>query len=425
MYLTAIDIGTKSIKAIIAEVQRNGKVSIIRSVRTLSEGIKKGEVVRPDEAITQLLLVLKTIARENKKYLKNLSFSISSPKSLFYIVSNMVSIKNQGQIILREDVDNVIGEAISMSKKIGWRVLHSNIQDLVVDGISIGSEFIEGISGRKLEAKVAVIAVFESVYKNLERLTNLVLGKKGGFDRTALFFAPFASDKSVLSPKQKDLGVTLIDIGAGTVGVVSYQDGKMVYADVFPFGADNITNDIVAGLKCDFKIADKIKEKFGVASTKGISSKEKVKMSEFDSNDDRIISRKYIAEIIEARVREMFKTIGDEFKNVGIEENLPAGVVLTGGGSKIGGMLDIVREELKLPAQIGISDLSMFGQMDSKLASELEDPEMTVAVGMLLQKLDLERFGKGSKIDVDIFGSGGMGFISRIKSFIRLITIGE
>ncbi len=216
----------------------------------------------------------------------------------------------------------------------------------------------------------------------------------------------------------------MLDIGARTIGVVVYQHVKQVDSKIFPFGSDNITNDIVAGLKCNIKVAEKIKEEFGVALSKGVSSKDKINLSTFDENDDRNIQKKYIAEIIEARVREMFKVINDELSLIGIEENLPAGVVITGGGSKMPGMMDVVREELKLPVQIGIPDTSIFDSMDSKISSKVEDPEMSVPIGMILNKLDImndygvPRISGGDlKSDSDVK--------KKLKSLFKLISIIE
>ncbi len=204
MYITSIDIGTKSIKAITAEVKKNNTISIVNVVKALSEGVRRGEIIRPDETVPIFFRVLKEINRLDKKCLKNLLFSISGPSSLFIISQSATSIPHSNQIILPEDVDNVINEAVNITKKTGWKLLHSSPQEFIIDGISVNSHSIHGLSGRKLETSVAVVSIFESAYNNLEKLIKLVLGKKKSFDGS-LFFAPFASEGAVFSTKQKDL----------------------------------------------------------------------------------------------------------------------------------------------------------------------------------------------------------------------------
>lgn len=420
MYITSIDIGSKNIKAIVLEVKRNNSVLILRTINMPSEGVRKGEIIHPEETVKPLFSILKEIKRIDKKSLKNLLFSISSSKSSFLISKSVISISRSDQKISDEDIDRSVNEAIKASKATGWKIIHSDPQEFVIDGMPVDSKSVYGLSGRRIESNVVVISVFGSVYNNLMKLIHLVLGRNsfGG----GLFFTPFSSERAVLSVRQRDLGVLMIDIGAGTTGVVLYQERKIIYTKIFPFGSDNITNDIVAGLKCSFDIADKIKEKFGVAISKEVSLKDKINLSQFDSADSRVISNKYISEIIEARVREIFRVIKDDIKPFYTDNNLPAGVVLTGGGSKMIGMTDVVRDELKLPVQIGVPNIKIFNMTDNKLLELIEDPEMSTSVGMLLNELDI--LNDSGKIKIEHGGgidTGGSKIIKHIKFLFKIL----
>lgn len=223
-------------------------------------------------------------------------------------------------------------------------------------------------------------------------MSDLVLGKKSGFDGT-LIFNPLASDRAVLSKNQKELGVALIDIGFGTTTLVIYQDGKLLTTKVFPIGAGNITNDIAIGLKCSVKTAEAIKLTFGCAFSREVPTKEKVDLAQFEEGQSTQVSRRYIAEIIEVRVREIFSLVNDELKSIGKTGKLPAGVVVSGGGAKAPGILDLARDELKMPAQIGFPNLTEFEASHAQITNEMDDPEMAVTCGLLLQKIDLLKKG--------------------------------
>jgi cell division protein FtsA len=392
MFVTAIDLGSSQIKGIVADLKKDGTVVAVKTIKKKSSGVKKGEIVEVEETVKTLFEVLSEIKHFDKRCLKNLVFGISGTKSKFLVSRGVISIQRPDFEIIQEDVDRVIKESLAINLPPGWQIVHSFPREFIVDDIEVDDANVIGLSGRKLEANVILIAIFSSIYRNFIRMAGLVLGKKSEFDGS-LIFSPLAADRSVLSRSQKELGVALVDIGFGTTTLVVYQDGKMLMTKVFPVGSGNVTNDIAIGLKCSIKTAEAIKLTFGCAFSREVPVKEKVDLSQFEEGQGNEVPRRYIAEIIEVRVREIFSLVNEELKMLAKSGKLPAGVVICGGGAKAPGMLDLIRDEIKMPAQVGFPNLSEFEASHAQITNEIDDPEMAVACGLVLHKIDLLKKG--------------------------------
>ncbi len=387
MFVTAIDLGSSQIKGVVVDVKRDGTVVAVKTIKKKSGGIKKGEIVDVEEAVKVLFEILSEIKHFDKKCIKNIVFGISGSKSKFLVSRGVISIQRPDLEIISDDIDRVIKESLAINFPPGWQIIHSFPREFIIDDIEVDDANVVGLSGRKLEANVVLIAIFSSIYKNFTKMTNLVLGKKADIDGS-LIFNPMAGERAVLSKSQKELGSALIDIGFGTTSLSVFQDGKIFSTKVFPIGAGNITNDIAIGLKCSIKTAEAIKITSGCAFSKDVSTKEKIDLSQFEEGQSKEVSKRYIAEIIEVRVREIFSLVNEELKNLAKSQKLPAGVVISGGGSKLQGILDLAKEELRLPAQIGLPNLSEIESSHAQITNELDDPEMVVACGLALQKVD-------------------------------------
>jgi cell division protein FtsA len=392
MFVTAIDLGSSQIKGIVSDIKKDGTIVAVKTVKKKSGGIKKGEIIEAEETVKTLFEVLSEIKHFDKRCLKNLVFGISGTKSKFLVSRGVISIQRPNFEIFQEDIDRVVKEALAINLPPGWQIIHSFPREFVVDDIEVDDSIVIGLSGRKLEVNVISIAIFSSIYNNFLKMAGLVLGKKSEFAGN-LIFNPLAAERAVLSKNQKDLGVVMVDIGFGTTTLVVYQEGKMLMTKVFPVGAGNITNDIAIGLKCSVQTAEAIKLTFGCAFAREVPIKEKVSLSQFEEGQSNEISRRYIAEIIEARVREIFSLINDELKTIGRSGKLPAGIILCGGGAKAAGILDLARDELKMSAQLGLPNLSDFEASHAQITNEIDDSDMAVACGLILHKVDLLKKG--------------------------------
>ena len=191
---------------------------------------------------------------------------------------------------------------------------------------------------------------------------------------------PLAAARAVLTKRQKELGVALVDIGAGTTGIAVFEEGDILYSSVIPVGAGHITNDLAIGLKTTVDIAEKIKLKHVRAHTSKASLSEKIRVEELDS-DDNIIVRSELQNIAGARLDEIFHLVRMELRKVGKDVMLPAGVVLTGGGAKMQGIEELAKEALQMPVTVGKPE-GFTGIID-----RINDPAFAAPVGLMLENM--------------------------------------
>ena len=257
-------------------------------------------------------------------------------------------------------------------------VLHNIIKEYLVDDVGDISDPL-GMSGSRLEVSTLIVEGFlpqvNLLLKTLERL-NVGVG--------GVIFNPLAAARSVLSKKQKELGSILIDFGASTTTLVIYEESKVLHVRSLPVGSGYVTNDIAMGLKIPVEMAEKLKTSFGCALAKDINRREMIKLSEVDGKSEGEVSRHFLAEIIEIRLAEILELVASELKVIGRDVRLPAGAVVTGGGVKLAGLTDLVKQELKLPVQIGFPNLSEFEILNPAHREMLDDPEFSVAAGLVV-----------------------------------------
>ena len=202
-----------------------------------------------------------------------------------------------------------------------------------------------------------------------------------------------------MSKSQKELGVVLVEIGFGRTGLSVYEENKLLHTAIFPVGSGNITNDLAIGLKTAIATAETVKLSFGAAIAKEVSRRDVIELSKIDPKAKGIVTRKFVSEIIEVRLAEIFDFVNNELKRISRHAKLPGGVVIAGGGAKLPGIAELARQELRLPSQIGIPDVSGLEILNSELALQLEDPEYACALGLLMwggDKLSESRISSNS-----------------------------
>ncbi len=378
MLITALDFGTAQIKILVAETKRDGQLSLLNVFKIPSIGLRKGEIATFEEAIQSLKRAIDEIKKVNKAALKNIFINVGGGNVKLQNSRGIVAVSRADSEIYSEDIDRVIKASQAINLGPNRMILHTITREFIVDGIG---DIIDplGMVGNRLEVNTLIIDAFKPTVNNLIKAIEAVGGKVGG-----LIYNPLASSRSVLTKAQKELGVVLIDIGFGTTGMAVYEEDKLLSAAVFPIGASNITNDLAIGLKCPIKMAETIKLSLGSALAKEISNKEKIELHQIDESFRSVVSRRFISEIIEIRLAEIFEFVNNELKSLGKSGQLPAGAVLTGGGAKMSGIVELAKKELKLPIQIGIPEFPEAELTDGGLRAQIEDPEFSLAAGLLL-----------------------------------------
>lgn len=377
-YIVGLDVGSATIKAAVAEVSNDGKLSLHKILKMPSRGIRKGIVDDVPEVTGSINQILGEIKKEYRNAQKNIFLNTGSGQIKIHASRGIVAVSRADYEICQDDVDRVVQASQAIKLPPNRMILHSITKEYVVDGVGEISDAL-GMIGNRLEVNVLLVDAFSPAVKNLTKCV-----ETNGGDVAGLIFGPLASSRSVLTKNQKELGVAVLDIGFGTTGLSVYEENKLIHAVVFPFGSGNITNDLAIGLKTSVEAAEALKFSFGAALAKDIPARETIDLKKIDSRAKGVTARRFVAEIIEVRLVEILEFINKELERIGKAGKLPAGVVLTGGGAKLPGLVDLVKQELRLPAQVGIPDVTSMEVDSGELALQTEDPEFACSLGLVM-----------------------------------------
>lgn len=377
-YFLALDIGSAHIKALVGSVHRDGGLSLAGLFKMPSRGMRRGMVSDSAEvtgAVNQALMeVRKTYPTAHKRIFVNIGSAYARAQAS----RGIIAVARADYEIHHDDIARVEAAAQAVNMPPNRMIVHLINQEYIVDGVS-GIKDPLGMVGNRLEVSTIIVDAFEPAVKALAKSIEIASGEVEG-----LIFGPLAASRSILTRNQKDLGVVLIDIGYGTASMSVYEEGSLAHLAVFPIGASNITNDLAIGLTVSIEAAEAIKCSFGSALVKDIPSRDMLDLKKIDPRARHVVSRRLVGEIVEARLTELFEMVNDELKKIGKAGRLPAGAVLVGGGAKLPGMVDLVRQELKLPVQIGSPDLAHIDIRQGEIALKVEDPEFACSLGLAL-----------------------------------------
>lgn len=387
--ICGLDIGTSKIRAAIA-VNENGLPKVIEILKEDVWGMRHGAIIDLKEVNKSLSKIFDNIKKIEKRVLKNVYVNIGTPEIKTHISMAATGISGSESEISYEEVEKVKQLAGKIHLNPNRKFVNSIVQEFIVDGVG-GIIDPVGLFGNRLEVKALVIDVFSQHMDNLIKVISLSGGRTRG-----VIFNPISSAQAVLSKTQKELGVILIDIGAGTTSLAIYLENKLLHTKLFPIGSANITSDIAIGLKIPYDIAEKIKLEQGAAFTKEIGSKEFVDLSQFLGGTKNNISKKFLTEIIEARLDEIFELINKEIKSCGKNIELSSGAVLVGGGSKMRGLTNLAKDRLKLSVQLGspMSEKILFNEENKDI---LNDPEYANVLGLILCGVENEKWEDNGK----------------------------
>ncbi|MGF7058816.1 cell division protein FtsA [Brassicibacter mesophilus] len=346
--LASIDIGTSKVCVIIADVDRTGGAQIIGIGKSQCNGIKKGIVV--DIESTASAIVEALVQAENMANVEVVEVYINIPGGYTQIINNkgVIAVSNDNKEITFEDVKRVLNSATIISIPPDQQIIDIIPTQYIVDGYDEITDPI-GMAGIRLEADVDIVLGSTTTVLNLVKSVN-----KAGLEVLGIIMEPLATSNSVLTRDEVELGVLLVDIGAGTTDISLFNNGKLVYSNIIPIAGNHITNDISIGLRASSKESEEIKRRFGLAYTPLAKEESYFDVSPIGINEKIKVTEVQLAKIIEARVCEIFEIIHSELINKGIKNQILAGVVVTGGGvSYLGGVKEIGSRIFGLPVRIG------------------------------------------------------------------------
>lgn len=386
-FITGLDVGTSAIKAVVAESK--GAKPVLRAVfKEPSAGLRRGAIVDLAEASQSVNKVISEIKKISKAAAKNIYLNIGTPQVKAQPSRGIVAVSRADAEIYQDDIDRAIKASEAVNLAPNRTVIHNVTREFIVDGVADITDPL-GLSGNRLEVQSLIIDAFSPHVKSLIRTVELSGGEIGG-----LVFGPLVASRSALSKSQKNLGAVLIDMGFGTTGMSVYDENKLVGVAKFPLGAGNISNDIAVGLKISVDAAENLKLHYGCALASEVGHKESIDVKKFSSGAKGMVSRRFVAGIIEARLAEIFEFINNELKLLDGRGRLPGGVVLVGGGAKMPGLTELVKQELKLSCQIGMALADEWEGESHNFGEFLEDPEFVTASGLVLWGIDNEGWQK-------------------------------
>lgn len=405
--IIGLDIGTSNVKTVVAKYGRNEARPQIMGVSSVpSFGLRRGIVVDMDEVISRTSKSLGEAERTSGIPIEKTFVSIGGAHILTQASQGVIAVSRADGEISEEDVLRAINAAKAINLAQNHEIIHTLPLGFTVDGQDEIKD-PKGMHGVRLEAEVLLIEAATPYLKNFIKCIH-----RTGIDIEELVLAPLASSRGVLTERQKELGVVLLDIGGGTTGLCVFEEDRLLHTKVLPIGGGHITNDIAIGLRISIDTAEKLKREFGSANSCEISKKEEIKLAKIDPSEEEAVSRRHVAEIIEARLEEIFSMANKELRAIGREKLLPAGVVLAGGGAKMPGIIDLAKQQLKLPAQIG------FPQDLRGIIDKVDDPSFACAVGLVLWGKELQESRHGALLPgLDIFSLKGVP--RRIKRIFK------
>lgn len=369
--LTGIDLGSSFIRVVVGQLTDTGKPNLIGVAEVPSDGISKGVITSIEDAVTAISTALEKAERMTGQPIDRAFVGMNGMHIIAQESHGVVAVSRADNEVHEDDVERVIEAAQAVATPPNYEILHIIPRTYAVDE-QHGIKDPVGMTGIRLEVEARIILGLASHIKNLTKCVY-----RTSVDIEDLVFGPLAAAEAVLTKRQKELGVALVNIGAATTSVLIFEEGDVLHTKILPVGSGHMTNDIAIGLRSSIDIAERLKVEFGTALPDDVQKREDISLDEVGGSADEVVSRRQIAEIIEARLEEILKLVEKELSSVDRAGLLPAGVVLTGGGVKLDGVVDVAKRVFRLPSTLGYP-LDILSAVD-----KLNDPAFSTAVGLV------------------------------------------
>jgi len=372
--IVGLDIGTTKICAIVGRKNENGKIEILGMGKSESLGVMRGVVANIDKTVNSIKEAVKIAENKANVEIGEVYVGIAGQhiKSLQH--RGMITRSNVNEEISNEDIDAIVQDMHRLAVPPGQAIIHVIPQEYIIDNEQ-GIKEPVGMSGIRLEANCHIITGLITAASNIKKCVS-----KSGLTAVNLILEPLASAEAVLTEEEKEAGVVLVDIGGGTTDVAIFQDGIIRHTAVIPFGGNVITEDIKEGCSIIRSQAELLKVKFGSALAKQMKANEIVSIPGLRGREPKEISVKTLAEIIQARMEEIIECVAYEIKTSGLEKKLIAGIVVTGGGSQLKHVSQLMEFHTGMDTRIGYPNEHLAKGFD-----EVKSPMYATAVGLVLQ----------------------------------------
>lgn len=387
--IVGLDIGTSKVACIVGEINPEGDIEVVGIGTHPSRGLKKGVVVNLETTVQSIQRALDEAELMASCRINTVYAGIAGSHILSMNSHGIVAIKDKE--VTQGDIDRVIDSARAVAIPADQKILHILPQEYVIDRQE-GIKEPVGMSGIRLEARVHIVTGAVSAAQNIVKCI-----RRCGLEVEDIILEQLASSAAVLTDDEKELGVCLVDIGGGTTDIAVFTDGAIRHTSVIPIAGDQVTNDIAVALRTPTQFAEEIKIKHACALTQLASLDDLIEVPSLGERPIRQISRLNLAEIVEPRYEELLLLVQAELRRSGFEDLIAAGIVLSGGSSRVEGLVDLAEEIFHVPVRIGIP------QAITGLKEVIRNPAYATGAGLLL-------FGRQQHLHGEQHGAMGLGF---------------
>jgi cell division protein FtsA len=399
--IIGLDIGTSKVVAIVGEIKTDTTIEIIGIGSHPSRGLKKGVVVNIESTVQSIQRAVEEAELMAGCEIQSVYAGIAGSHIRSLNSHGIVAIKDKE--VVQSDVERVIDAARAVAIPADQKILHILPQEFIIDEQE-GIRDPIGMSGVRLEARVHMVTGAVSAAQNIVKCI-----RRCGLEADDLILEQLASSYSVLSDDEKELGVCLVDIGGGTTDIAVFTGGAIRHTAVIPIAGDQVTNDIAVALRTPTQHAEEIKMKYACALTQLATSDETIEVPSIGDRPPRRLSRQTLAEVVEPRYEELMTLIQAELRRSGFEDVIAGGVVLTGGSSKMEGVIELAEEVFHMPVRLGVP------RYVSGLADVVRNPIYSTGVGLLLFGQRNRAFGTPELVQ----GAGLKAIWERMKSWFQ------
>jgi len=402
--LVGVDVGTTKVCALIGEVSRDGRLTVMGHGTVPASGLKKGVVVNIDQTVRSIADAVERAERLSGWKIDRAFVGVGGQHVESMNSKGQVAVTAHHREVSREDVNRAVEVARAVSIPSNRDVLHVERRGFIVDGQE-GVKDPLGMSALRLEVETHIVTASATAIQNLTKCV-----AAAGVKIDELVASSLASAEAVVNETEKDLGVAVADIGAGTIDIAMFSEGSPFFTGVIPVGGTNVTNDLAIGLKTSLNVAEELKIRHGTCDLASVSAGEEISVSVLGEDAGRTVSRMEVAEIIEARMRETFELMASELRQGGAGM-LPAGIILTGGAAQLAGVAELGREVLQMPVRVA-GPSSVGGLVETLL-----NPAYATAIGLL--QWGAQSLGSGEALRYE--SAPAMGGLGRIRDALRSI----
>jgi cell division protein FtsA len=377
-HTVGLSIGTSRVTCIIGEPgDVSGALDIVGIGEAEARGLRKGVIVNPENAVEAIKHAVEAAERMSGLEAEEVTINLAGSHIMGFNGQAIVAVSGRDREITPDDVRRAIDSACAIQLPAGREIVDRLPQEFIVDDQD-GINDPVGMIGARLAVKVHIVTSPVTARQNAINAVN-----RAGLVVSDMVLEQLAAAEASLTEEDKEFGSALVDIGAETTGLVIYQRGAVQHTAVFALGGSHFTNDIAFGLRTPIPEAEKIKRSVGFASSTGLSEMERGELVEVPSvggRGPRQLSRQILCDILQPRAEEVLMHVADEIRESGWDRQLSSGVVLTGGGSLLGGMVEVAEQVFDAPVRLGYPERDRFGG----LIEDIQSPAWTAAAGLSL-----------------------------------------